>query len=154
MVRHRADPSAHEHRRDAFDGLARWRIHNGRTVGGAQQRDCRLILVVLRARWLHVICEVDAIEAGHHHFGMTKCKLTHDILSYIRRGGRGESDRLRSAETFTNQTDPSVTRSEVMPPLADAVCFVDGEKRHPDVYEPLQRTTSLEALWCEIQHLQ
>ena len=59
----------------------------------------------------------------------TFAQLQHlnDVRSHDRCGRGGQRDALRAADFFQCLAESQIIRSEVMPPLAETVCLVDGK---------------------------
>ena len=58
--------------------------------------------------------------------GVDEMELFDDIPLYVGRGSRGECDGGGVSERLAQSADSSVIGAKIVPPLADAVGFVDG----------------------------
>ena len=86
----------------------------------------------IAAQRLHREGQVRAPEVAAHLKRVAHVELRDDLVHHLRSRGGGEGGR-RGAHQLAQLAQPQVLGPEVVPPLANAVSFVDGEERdrHP-----------------------
>ena len=82
--------------------------------------------------------DVRAVEAVDEGARRRIEQLANDLRPRLLIRRRGESGDLGVAEARPQFADPEVIGPEVMPPLADAMRFIDGQKAHPNPAEKLR----------------
>ena len=85
------------------------------------------------------IVEVCSIEAADEDGRIAELQLVGDIVPHPRRCSGGKSMQARFGEVFPEERQPPVFGPEVMPPLADAVCFVDGKCADAAALDPFEQ---------------
>ena len=74
--------------------------------------------------------EVRSIEVPDQRLGVTQSELFDDVFPDPARRGRGERVNDRVGKPVAKLRQQAVVRTEVMPPVTDAMRFVDGEAGH------------------------
>ena len=101
----------------------------------AISRESAAVFLLPTAAGRHREGEVRALEAGDQLERIPQAQLGGDILAHVgRRGGR--ECRGRHVQLRAKCRQAPIVRAEIMPPLADAVGFVDHQ---PDDAGALQR---------------
>ena len=138
--------------RHALDLAAGGRVHDGDArCHVAQRAGERVVLGRLVGGRPHAIGEVGAIKPGDDDGGVAQSELDDDVLADLG-GGRGrEGVRGRRADRVADGLDAPVARAEVVPPLADAVGFVDGEEADADAGEAVGGSSAFEPFRGEVE---
>ena len=97
-----------------------------------EYRPCLFLLLVSSA---YIEDQVRPVERRYEGLRVFQIQLCHDVLTgnLVRRGGECHNRCLW--KLFADSFQLGVFRSEVVSPLRDAVCLVDGEKRHLDFFQ-------------------
>ena len=92
----------------------------------------------------HAIREVRTIERSDEHQGIAQPQLRHDVASHPLGGGCGERMERHAGKIVAQASELAIFRTEVVPPLADAVRLVDRDEADAGGREhPAQRLASL-----------
>ena len=148
MVSRRHNPMPAKHVGHALRRLFAHAIDNAAIVPvtGYQAED-GTVLVLLLIPAPHVQAQVRTVEGRDEHFGVGQAQLLLDVLPRQPVGRRGQSHNRHTGKSLPQQPQLRVFRTEVMPPLGNAVRLVDGEQRNPHVpyqignlqHQPLRR---------------
>ena len=84
----------------------------------------------------HAVDEVRPIERADELDGFSKPELRGDVAAHARGRRRGEGVQADAGKRAAQPAELPVLRPEVVPPLADAVRFVDGDELHVALREP------------------
>ena len=97
-----------------------------------EYRPCLFLLLVSSA---YIETQVGTVEGRNEGLRVFQGQLCHDVLTgnLVRRGGQCHDRCLW--KTFADSLQLGIFRSEVVSPLRDAVCLVDGEKGNLDVFQ-------------------
>ncbi len=79
---------------------------------------------------------VRPVEAVHEDFRLRVEQPPHDVDPRHRVGGRRQREEGRAAKLPAERTELQVVGAEIVSPLRDAMRFVDGEPRQPDLGQP------------------
>ena len=93
-----------------------------------------LQLLLLRALLTDGETEVRTVEAADERLTV-EMQLLDDVLARNLIGCSRERHHRDVGELLAEQTQLVVLRTEIMPPLADAMRLVYGKERYPDVAE-------------------
>ena len=110
---------------DASSGWRRRRCRAGPSPPTRRRQCGRLVLPA--AAGLDGQRQVRALEAGDEIERVAEPELHGDVGSHLRRGRGGEC-RGRHAQVGADAGEPPVVGPEIVPPLADAVRFVDHDQ--------------------------
>ena len=78
--------------------------------------------------WSDAKDEVWPIDGSDHADRVVELELLHDVLTHPRRGGRGAGEHWDPRELGAEAGETTVVRTKIVAPLADAVCFVNGDE--------------------------
>src|SRR5689334_23731150 len=84
------------------------------------------------------IANIRAVEARDEDARSRELEPLEDLGARVRVGGRGERDARHGGKTRLQHGKLQVFRAEIVPPLRNAVRFVDREEREPARREELQ----------------
>ena len=93
-------------------------------------------------------------ERGLHVIGLRDVEGLADVCRDGGRGGGGEGQNGPDAEIAGHMGKAEVFRAEVVPPLGDAVRFIDGHHRDFELLEPLDEVFIHEPLGGDVEQLQ
>src|SRR5215469_2142931 len=73
------------------------------------------------------------MEAGDVLVRIVELQLSQDVMAHALRGAGGKSGDRTIRKVFSQAAELTVLGTELVAPLGNAVCFVDGEEsqRHP-----------------------
>jgi hypothetical protein len=134
VVRERADASLHQPRRQRIDFAARGAVDDPRltlTTG----EDVLNLPLQLRARE-HAINQVGTIERSHQLNRLAQLELSSDVAADPCGGCGRERVQADRGERRAQASELTIFRSEVVPPLTDAVRLVDGNETEVAAREP------------------
>ena len=89
-------------------------------------------------RGQHAIDEVRAVERAHELEGVPQLELRGDVAAHACRRRRGVGVHARAGQDRPQPRELTVFRSKVVPPLADAMGFVDRDEAHAARRQELQ----------------
>ena len=96
----------------------------------------------------HAVDEIGPIERSHQLDRIVERELRRDIPTYARGGGRRVRVQADSGEHTAKPGELTILGSEIVAPLADAVCLVHGDETDAGAREqgdeavaPLSRET-------------
>ncbi len=99
----------------------------------------------------HLEIEIGSVEASGDPKRVPQRKELFDIGFYMGRGGGGKRARSRTfrqaADKFRNA---QIARTEVLPPLGNAVRLVNGHQRNFRTPRKAQKIAGCQPLWCDI----
>ena len=101
--------------------------------------------------WPHLIVEVMAVKRGDKDIGLLHLKILLDVKLDFRCGCSGECDDRHIAKLGDHGLYLAVLRPEVMTPLGDAVCFINGDKRHVYFLEKSNIFFFIKGFGCYVQ---
>ena len=81
------------------------------------------------------IIQVGTVEGRAEHLGILDAQVLEDVALDLRGGRGGEGDHRRRLDLIDDGADLAVFRPEIMSPLGDAVGFVHGIERDPDLFQ-------------------
>ena len=112
-------------------GLSNGRnIDNADTRAVSEQTGKRSILLALIHRAPHFEAKIRPREARDCHDGFVHAQLSSDVTTDFVGRRRRERQYRRPAESLHDRTKHQVVRTEVMPPLTDAVRLVHNEQTY------------------------
>ena len=123
-------------------------VDDARTGRLAEEFRQQVLLLLLALGTLHFVEEVGAGEAGDEGLRVVQRQLLDDVAADAVRGGGGQGDGRRVAQQLAEIAEPGVIGAKIVPPLADAVCLVDGQQlqihaadrlEEPPAAKPLRR---------------
>ena len=118
-----------QHAADGLHALARGAVDNAAFLPARRKKLQKRCAFVLRPQ--HLKAEVRPVKAGDHDLRALQLQDPDDILAHLPRGRRGKCRQRRAArELLQELRDLQIARAEILPPLRDAVCLVDGDKRN------------------------
>jgi hypothetical protein len=150
VVSNRRDTAPVQRLGDSLNGSSRRRIDDSETWAAAQDLDESFVLVAIGPRRYDVVPEVAAVEPGDDRALILEAELAGDVGSHVRRRRRRERHHRWPPETLAHLRDPQVTRTEIVAPLAYAVCLVDGEKRNVELAQSIREVADVEALGGDV----
>src|SRR4029077_4617668 len=98
---------------------------------------------LLVANRRHMLCrkmKVRPVEVADHYCWIEQAEPPDNLLPDRRRGCGGEGQAARRADRVGLRAEQQVIGTEVAPPLADEVRFINGEEPRPGA---LQRVSGL-----------
>jgi hypothetical protein len=116
--------------------LARDAVDDRRTARVAADRLGDLAFEVLARQ--HAVTQLRPVERADEHARITQAQLVEDVLPHARRRRRRVGVERHAREAFAQLGQPAILGPEIVPPLADAVRLVDGERAEILALEPLQ----------------
>ena len=81
------------------------------------------------------VTNIRPIEAGDEDGGVLQAEAGKDIGAGLRVGGGGQGNEGDAGEVAAQTTELDIFRAEIVPPLRNAVRFVDGEEGNGDLGE-------------------
>src|SRR6478735_10455775 len=84
--------------------------------------------------------------------GGTHAELLYDVGGDLRRGGRRQRQHRHLRKALFQPGEIAVRGTEIMPPMADAMCFIDGDQVELDLPEGAA-DGGFESLWRTVQEL-
>ena len=106
--------------------------------------------VVLRP---HGVAQVRAVEARHEHLGALEVELLHDVPPHPLRRRRRQRQQRRLRKQLAELPQVPVVRPELVPPLRDAVCLVDGDQAHPQPAQEAPKPLDSQPLRRDVEYL-
>ena len=106
------------------------------------------------ARLGNAVADVRAIEARDELLGLFEGQLAHDLRARLLVGRCGERDARHIRKAFGQNAELAILGTEIVPPLRDAVRFVDGEERDIGRGEKFQQARLHEPLGCDIDQVE
>ena len=116
-----------QQRRHLIHRLAGGAIDDRAARLAAQKRKQFALLVCRLGDAPALVRQVRPIESGDDDGRLAQTKLTDNIGANIFGGRCCQRDAGRRAELLPHLAQPGILRPEIVPPLADAVGFIDGE---------------------------
>ncbi len=121
---------------DASNG---WRIHDHATLGVMPQRAQQQLHLCVRIALARDVAQILAVETGDVQIGFAQLQLFQNVVTNLL-GGTGRKTRNRQIRKSRAQTAQlAVVRAELMSPFRDTVRFVDREKSHWHLAQPIKR---------------
>ena len=102
----------------------------------------------------NLIIDVRAVEAGDEFGRVFQFEVVFDVGAGFRVGGGGQGDAGDLRVAVGQQSELAVFGTEVVPPLADAVRFVDGEQADGGVVEEAQETFAYQPFGRNVEQFQ
>lgn len=93
-----------------------------------------LQLLLLGAFLTHGETEVGTVEAAHEGLSV-QMQLVDDVLAGNLIGCSRKRHHRNATEFLVKESELGILRTEIVPPLTDAVGFIHGEERDLDVTE-------------------
>ena len=93
------------------------------------------------------------VESGDEDLGILHQKGPDDVFPDLRGGGGGQRHRPRRPKALSHLAEQRIVRPEVVPPVGDAVGFVDREKIDLDLRERFQKSRAAEPLGRDVDQL-
>ena len=103
---------------------------------------------------LDSVPEIRAIEGTHDEAMFRMAELLSDIASHFVRCGRGIGMHTDTWKSIFQISQQAILGPKIVSPGADAVRFIDGEKRHPAVFEKIEHALGAKPLGGHVQQLQ
>ena len=101
-----------------------------------------------------LVVDVGAVEAGDEFGGVFQVQVVFDVGAGFGVGGGGEGDAGNGGIAVGQKAELAVFGAEVVPPLADAVGFVDGKQADGGVVEKTQKAFGNQAFGRNIKQFQ
>ena len=98
--------------------------------------------------------QIIASKAADDDCRLTQLQRAQNILAHMGRSRGSERHRLRIAQSLAHATQAKVIRSEVVPPLAQAVRFVHRQQRNLHAAQQIHEALLRKAFGGHVQHLQ
>jgi hypothetical protein len=152
VVRRAAHAVRCELRGELIDVLAPQAIHDAGLVRMAPDHRERLRRQV--AARMEAVRQVRAVAASDDEHRIAQPELLDDVRAHGRRGGRGVRLDRELGVLAPHEPDLAVLGPEVVAPVADAVRFVDDERREPRREELGEETLHHQALRRDEDELQ
>ena len=81
------------------------------------------------------------------------CQFVADVLDNHRRGGGGKGQNGNIGQDGADSDYLQVGRTEIVTPLADAVCLVDGDKADAHVAQLGDKEVAAQSFWGDVEEL-
>ena len=101
----------------------------------------------------HLIIEIGAVERRFEHLCLEYAEVFLYVVLYLRGGSGGEGDYGCLAYTLNDRVDTAVFRTEVVTPLRDTMCLIDGIERYLHLPEEVHVLVLVERFGSKIQKL-
>src|SRR5579859_3624890 len=102
---------------------------------------------------LDLIVEIAAVERRNENVGLPQSQILYNIAFYLGGSGGCQGDyRDVWVDLVHHLPQPAVFRAEIMTPLRDTMCFINGEKRDLQITEEFHILLLGKRLGCNIQH--
>ena len=151
VIRRRRNSFPAQTLRDALRRLPALAVHDARLARPLAQEGHELIK---RTRLRdHAVAQVRAIEAGYIDAGVTQVELLQDVRPDARRSGGSERHERHAREALAQRGELAVFRTEVVPPFADAVRFIDGDLRHLPLAQIVEKARQHQPLGGGVEQL-
>ncbi len=85
-------------------------------------------LVVFVVSYPHNVCEILALKTHAEEVLLLEKQFFLDVVYHAGRGGGSEGEDGNVRNQFADIGNLQICRAEVIPPLADAVCFIDSDE--------------------------
>lgn len=139
-----------EHRREALGIAARGGIDDGGSAECAEFFQQKRVFFLSAAR-IHAEAEIGAMEAAVKLAGAGDAEVLADFLRDGGRGGGGEGEDARHLELPGDAGDFQVVRAEIVPPLGNAMRFIDRQQADVHGAKVLAKTAGCQPLGGEKQ---
>ena len=102
----------------------------------------------------HAIDQVRPVERANEDFGLGEAELAGDVVADSLGGGGGVGVDADGGKYVLERFEHAIFGAEIVPPVADAVGFVDGEEREGRFAEELERALGHELFGRQVELLQ
>ena len=83
----------------------------------------------------HLIIKVGTVERRLEHGSAGHAQVLLDIMLHLGRRGRRQGDDRTHADAVDDRADIAVLRAEIVSPLRDTVCLVNGIERDGHIFQ-------------------
>ena len=110
-------------------------------------------LFVISPDFFHSESQVGTVDAGMERLDLVRLQteLSHNVLLNLECRRRRQSDCRWIADQRAEFPEASVIRAEIMPPFADAMSLIDGQKTNLSLGNRLNEFWFSKSLWGHIQ---
>ena len=152
MIAGRLDVVGAEHVGQVLHLLAREAVDDAALARVLLDEAHDVLVDVLRFR-PHLIVEVGTVERALELSCIDDAQVLLDVRAHLVGGRRRERDDGRHADLVDDRADAAVLRTEVVPPLRDAVSLVDRIERDLDRFQKLDIILFRERFRSHIEQL-
>ena len=97
--------------------------------------------------------QIGARKTTHELFGTLQTEDFYNVLANAGSGGGRQGDRLHTTQPFAELADAGIVRAKVVPPLADAVGFVDSQQLNGSGANGLHKAVVAEPFGGDVHQL-
>ena len=153
VISGRADLRPLENGREVVHRLTGGRVNHGESIVLSQNLYDSLFFFGVVPGWNDVVREIRPIKTGDDRLRVFQGQLASNIAANLGGCGRRQGDCRRRAERLVHLLHPEVAWPEIVPPLTDAVGFVDREERDASLAQSLGSAAEVETLRRYVEEL-
>ena len=129
VIGKRVESLANQPGRRGFRFLARHAVNDTRIAVVGRQESEQLTLRIELV--LHQVADVGPVEAGNELRRVRKFQSLDNINPSFFRRGRGQRHPRHTGKMSSQFAERQIVLAKIVPPLRNAVCFIDGDERYP-----------------------
>ena len=121
--------------RDVFSRFLQGNIYNSRSFGVFTDSLKHAVLFFRCGYWRYLQKEILAIKAGNKYMVFKNIEFSAHVVNYPLSSGRGKQQRLLNFEFLLIIRQFQIFRSKIMPPLRDAMRFVNNQQGNVHLFQ-------------------